>query len=395
MTLRSIFLLSFAMLAAALAPAAETVPLDLVADLTYLHKEVIDDPAFQQWRAARGANAIGRWRETLPAGGFQYVIVQQSGPETSSDVFLMRVKIQPDGTKVPAGVAQLAATTVSSTYDAAVSRLASSLGITSIKPAESMLSANPSVPSGPDALLWVLTTAGTSRRIFNVQPAIAGIAAVAPIALPTPPLAHACTPGVDDALSSNELHHPTDRAILDYVLSVVADPRDVHDSARRLCAAVHHDIAWGTPALADVFTDNDLRTREYGVGACDEKAVLLVTYLRAIGIPARVKFLRWKHPDGKELAHACAEYEAKGVAYHIDPTRNIVDRPETYREVEVDGAVPDHIHVVDVDWPDDSRLSDNISAQIPDRPGDGRLNPWGDFCYSPTADGEERARYSK
>jgi hypothetical protein len=109
-------------------------------------------------------------------------------------------------------------------------------------------------------------------------------------------------------------------------------------------------------------------------GACDEFAVLAVTALRAVGIPAQLKLLWWK--VGKnQFAHAAVEFRnADGRWVPMDPTYDRFDEADAYRRKD---KVKD-VMVVDAKFPDDE-VSAALFHKLPDPDGDGILHPYLDF----------------
>jgi transglutaminase-like putative cysteine protease len=202
-----------------------------------------------------------------------------------------------------------------------------------------------------------------------------------------------CTAGYRDGLSTNDLHHPRDRALSEEARRVVSNPSDVHRSARQLCHYVRLKVNYSSYGVLGVYTLSDRLIRQHFEGECDANAVLLVSYLRSLHIPARIKFVKWQR-GGDQEDHACVEYMVNGVAFHLDPTRDVVNYPETYRKTPIYGFLPENIRVVDVDWPSDARSTADIGSYPDFDSTDGLLNPWGDFCYTPSRFGKKRKRYS-
>jgi len=55
-----------------------------------------------------------------------------------------------------------------------------------------------------------------------------------------------------------------------------------------------------------------LRTIAWGVGDCDDKAIVIATMLRGFRIPVRLKFLRIQLPSGRKVAHVYPQAQIGG-----------------------------------------------------------------------------------
>lgn len=55
-----------------------------------------------------------------------------------------------------------------------------------------------------------------------------------------------------------------------------------------------------------------LRTIVWGIGDCDDKAILIGSLTRCFRIPTRMKFLRLKLPDGKNVSHVYPQVRLNG-----------------------------------------------------------------------------------
>lgn len=372
-------LLSLLWVSAAL--AADGPPFDFRADLAVLHPEIAASESFKAWG---GPSQLNRWGESpRDASGEQTVFLQKEGSITSATTRALLLKYSLSGK-----------TDIVQTKDYTKAQVSASFGIAKAKMLQEGFSiadfsaVTPLPDPAAGTLGWQIDLEGRTDKRYKVSPE--GLA-IELSPLTAPASAHDCAAGGDDTTSANDLHHPADADIL--TAAQVPGSTPIQDIAIRLCNRVFNDIAYQMVGLADVFTDSDSITRQRGFGVCDEKAVVLVSYLRANHIPARMKFLRWRR-KGVEQAHACVEYyDSDSAAWlHLDPTWNVHDRG-VYRSVKVDGELLTDIRVVDVDWPDDARSPSPLTAQVPD-PNDGRLNPWADFCYSPSIEGEPRPGYS-
>lgn len=195
------------------------------------------------------------------------------------------------------------------------------------------------------------------------------------------------TPSTDD-LASNELHH---------IALLAADARTAigtaattEGKARGIFNYVSSSYIYdGTILNINDFTWSDYLTRDANGcrGVCDEWAVVQISMLRSVGIPARMKFLIWQQ-GGDLVAHACLEYRDGSSWKHMDALWNAFHNPQVYRN---QGAT--NVTVMDADYPSDSR-STAPSWGIPDPTGDGKLNPYDDFVISPNFPGNSRSGYS-
>jgi hypothetical protein len=367
--------------------AAQGPPFDFRADLGAIYPEIIDYPPFATWD---GTHELARWGESPNVAGKETVFLQEAGPVTAG---MLLVQVQKHATSPPKVIRhrELSAAEVSESYRSAETRF---FGRGFAKEDIEAIIPLPDLDA-PKPLTWQIRTVARASRTFTI-PADGPVievdeAAEAAVSAD----AHECTPGSEDSESKNDLHHPDDASII--AAAAVANPARVHESAIRLCHRVFNDVRYRMVDLAERFTDADTRVLARKYGICDEKAVILVSYLRANRIPARVKFLRWMR-KGKEQTHACVEYFHKqdNAWFHLDPAWDVIHNPAIYRTKKVDGEIPTRIKVVDVDWPDDDRSSTAIDNVVPDKASDGRLNPWGDFCYAPSIEGDpQRPGYSK
>lgn len=360
-------------------------PVDFVADLYGAHPEVVNYGPFKTWD---DSHELARWG-SLPADedGTQVVYVQDEGPITNSEIFFVVIEQPAGGPPIVIHHDIFPKEEVANSYIAAETSFRAE-GFTK----EQLAGATPIPGPGPEKkLTWRIRSKGSDSKTYVFDPDGVAIDMTRPQVLPE---ADECTPGIEDAESTNELHHPKDPLVVKF--GTVSNVSGVHQIAYRLCRRVFKKIGYDMTDNIDVYIDSDSLILPRCSGMCDEKAVALVSVLRANGIPARMKILIWTR-TGSDKAHETVEYYHKGENRwcHIDPTWNQVDNPSIYRNTFVDGEKPKNIRVVDVDWPDDTRSTSDINANVPDKSGDLRLNQWGDFCYFPSVAGEERAGYSK
>ncbi len=195
-------------------------------------------------------------------------------------------------------------------------------------------------------------------------------------------------PGADD-MADNELH--TTWALRQEAQTWTQGPLTISEKARRIGEQVGRTYAYdGSISLIGEFTWRDTLTRDRNGrrGICDEYAVVQITYLRSIGIPARLKFMIWTDNAGQAVGHACLEFSDSGTWFHMDGLWNAFKDPGRYR-----GSGARNLTVMDADYPTDSR-SDQPAWGKPDVRGDGLLYPYGDFIISPAYPGNSRPGYS-
>ncbi|MGN6186971.1 MAG: transglutaminase-like domain-containing protein [Thermoanaerobaculia bacterium] len=362
--------------------AADGPPLDYRADFIGAHREVFSYQPFLQWDQPA---QFQRWGESSAGDGdFRIVYAQKAGPITSSEIFAMRVTQPEEGEATVLDHRLFSQADVLNSYNAAKASLFNVMGFTG----EGIGVATP-VPGMSGAtitLRWRLSTRGVESRTFLVDPN--GPLLEVPTVVPP----HTCTPGIEDAESTNDLHHPHDAAVTAFA-DVTAT--GTHEIVYRLFRRVFKRIDYDMTNNNDVFTDSDNLILRRRSGMCDEKAVVLISALRANGIPARLKMVLWTR-KGVTQAHACVEYfhKQQNQWFHVDPTWGVVQNPSVYRNIVIDGEHVTNVRVVDADWPDDARSTSVIIPGVVDITGDGRLDPWGDFCYFPSKLGEERPGYS-
>lgn len=350
--------------------------------LSVRHPEVFTHPEFQKWDRT---HTLARWAEELPTlDGNQVVWVQEAGPVTSAAGVAFQLGFTPSPKVIDfrpfSGEAFL------QSFEDAAARLPKGGTISSAVPTVDLSQDQP--------IRWQITLAGAPPQTYEIRDAAVVVEAMQDEIVP-----HDCAAGGDDSGNSNDLHHPTDRLFADTAASVVRGITDPAAQIGKLTHYVHGNYRYKLLDSVNDYTDSDKWTFRRKWGACDELAVILITYLRALNIHARMKFLLWVHgPQGTPPAvHAVVECMAGGTVHYLDPTFDYVDQPDRYRQLSVDGFPVTQIKVVDVDWPDDARSNTPVGPlNLPDTDStDGRLNPWGDFCYSPSQDGEVRAPYSR
>lgn len=191
-------------------------------------------------------------------------------------------------------------------------------------------------------------------------------------------------PDENDWLAANDLHTPA--AFRKEADEWTAGLSSVRDKAAAICAGVKSTYKWdGLIAHIKSFTWRDTLTRDRNGkrGVCDEFAVVTISCLRSIGIPARMKYIKWLGAEG-EVHHAFVEFLDAGAWVHLDSTWGVFDNPARYRESGRD------IYVRDADNPDDSRSTSEVNGYF-DHRTDGMLHSYADFILS---DWSKRPGYS-
>lgn len=193
---------------------------------------------------------------------------------------------------------------------------------------------------------------------------------------------------VADDMADNEMHHLAAFAL--EARPWVAGATSVQDKARRIFDWVDSTYRYDdTIQHISEFTwaDDLVRGANGRRGICDEFAVVQISYLRSVGIPARLKFLTWQ-VGSEGAAHAAVEYSDGGTWRHMDALWHAFNDPGIYRR---NGAT--QVTVMDADHPSDVR-STTPAWGVPDRTGDGKLYPYGDFIIAPAYPGNRRSGYS-
>lgn len=137
------------------------------------------------------------------------------------------------------------------------------------------------------------------------------------------------------------------------------------------------------------WSDNLVITQNGWRGICDEWAVVQITLLRALGIPAVMKFLIWQPSGGGDpVGHACVEWSDNGVWRHMDALWDAFDNRARYRS---SGA--QNVTIMDATYPLDSRYG-GLAWGVLDVPGDQKFYPYGDYIINPAYPGNQRPGYS-
>jgi hypothetical protein len=206
---------------------------------------------------------------------------------------------------------------------------------------------------------------------------------IPPFAPPPEPI-----PPTSDSLADNELHHLTN--LNADAVTAAGAASSTEGKARGIFNYVRNNYLYdGTIFGISNFTWADILTRDTNGrrGICDEWAVIQVSMLRSLGIPAVIKFLIWNQ-GSQPVGHACLEYLDGTLWFHMDALWNAFHNPGVYR---VNGATS--VTVMDADYPIDSR-STVPAWELPDPTGDLKLHPYYDFVITPSYPGNSRSGYS-
>ena len=358
-------------------------PIDVAADLTALHPEIAKSEQFAAWSRE---HRLTVWHETPLVEGTRTVIAQSADDR----LFAALTRLQDDR-------AELLRTATVDLREARPRRTEAAEEIAKIAPRGSViLAVRPVVTFTPTGWLlkWEFETRDSMLETWQVGAdlkvhtlATRPLSQVAP-----PPMAAPGTPA-NQWLADDELHHLA--AFRSEALGWAAGATSVKDKVARIAAAVRRTYSYDDTIIRiTAFTWSDLLVRDTlgRRGICDEWAVVTISYLRSIGIPARQEFLIWRDSHGNPGAHSCAEYFDGSQWQHVDPLwYAYTPNPAVYRS-----AGYSSITVMDAGDPRDARSTTPAWGE-PDPTGDGELNPYcqgSDFVLTPPYPGKPRAGYS-
>ena len=197
------------------------------------------------------------------------------------------------------------------------------------------------------------------------------------------------SPGSDET-ADNELHHLA--SFKSEAENWTRGAITIEQKCRLIYSNVNRTYTYdGNIPNINFFTWSDLlvRDRNGRKGICDEWAVVQISYLRSLEIPAVLKFLIWKDKTGKEVAHAVVEYKDGGNWKQLDALWRAFNDPAIY--MRTGGA--NEVTVMDAYDPLDSR-STTPAWSVPDSTGDQKLHPYKDYIISPNYPGNKRPGYS-
>jgi mRNA-degrading endonuclease toxin of MazEF toxin-antitoxin module len=352
-------------------------------DLAGRHPELLNNDDFKRWLTN---NQLGPWHETAPEGQTRTVIVQNAA---GSRVFAATVAV--DGSQVMR-TADVDLTSTKQTRDqvraAATDAKLQADRIVAIRPTVRFL------PSAKAEVDWEIEVLTSPTLIQTYRFSGGKLTPQATRTIRRDPAEYSKTagdkvkPAVADDMADNELHHLPAFGL--EAAAWVQGATTVQEKARRIFDKVRTTYVYdGNIVHISEFTWADYLTRDRNGrhGICDEWAVVEISYLRSVNVPARLKFLIWTS-SGKPVGHAALEYSDGGTWRHMDALWNAFNDPAVYRR---SGA--NNVTVMDADYPLDSRYNGGAWG-VPDVNGDGKLYPYGDFLINPAYPGNGRPGYS-
>ena len=370
-------------------------PHDSAADLRARHPEVEANDAFRSWRTLA---QVGSWYETpLDAQRRRTVIVQ----DTAGDRVFAAQVLTPDSGRPTAAVRHTASVDLNErrqTRKEALTLLGDRVPVGRVQRTRPVVEFR---EDGSWQFSWQFQVeAGPKVEIYRLRDKALQLEGVRDGLVPAPPVppeadagpgraaaSFGGMPTSDEFLASNELHHA--QQFTAEAQAWVAHLLTSQERARRIYEQVSDTYSYddGIPQIRN-FTWSDLLTRDMNgrAGICDEFSVVAVTYLRAVGIPARLKLLSWKE-NGAAKAHQALEYFDGTTWRHLDALWGFND-PTIYRAKGMS-----EVRVMDADQPRDARFTGDAYGK-PDVPGDGRLHPYFDFVLAPPYPGSARSGYS-
>lgn len=311
------------------------------------HPEIVNDHEFQTWNRKHGSQV---WHETHPDKNGIYSVIIQSLDR--SDIIAFRVMQQPEVKEqqdllsqiIDVKVFDLIQKKASKTYALELARLHFAK--------ENVLSVRPVVYWGNKTLSWEIeVNEGNEIKRFltdnlksltpddSFQIAIEEKSSFAKFLN-------------NDWLEENELHH------LNKYYSTALDwangGNTVSDKAFRIWLKVRQKLAYDANIThIEEFTWADnlvIDTLGYR-GICDEWAIIQITMLRALGIPAVMKFMIFNY-NGKQAGHACLEWSDNGNWKHMDALWSAFDNRAVYRQ---NGC--SNVTLMDANFPRDNRYN--------------------------------------
>lgn len=351
--------------------------------LSVRHPEIVKNKSFQTWLKT---HAVGPWYESVPVNSISQVVIQDPHGE---NIFAARIK---ESNKSVLQTTTVNLVTYKATRMQTFSNFTKSNAdkpIVALRPIVSFLADGKinllwEIDAGKKEKLEVFRTDGekfnkTYDKATKLPLNLKSTNLIPPAAEPPPP---------PDETGDNELHHLAAFGLEAH--GWIAGATTVEEKARRIFNRVNAAYTYNSTILhISEFTWADYLTRDANgrAGICDEWAVAEISYLRSVGIPARLKFLIWKM--GAEIqGHAAVEYLDGGTWKHMDALWRAFNNPAIYRQ---NGATS--VTVMDADYPLDSRYTGSAWG-IPDVSGDAKLYPYGDFIIAPAYPGNSRPGYS-
>ena len=193
---------------------------------------------------------------------------------------------------------------------------------------------------------------------------------------------------VSDDLATNELHHLA--AFQSIAEGAIVGMSQTQEKARAIFDMVRRSYRYSdsTPGILE-FTWADLLVEgNKRMGICDDLSVVLISHLRAVGIPTRLRLLVITFANQEREGHAVVEYLDDATWRHADVLYAFNNRT-VYRKISGVKSVT----VMSASLPDDTR-SVVPWLDLVDPSGDGQLNPLGDFVLSSGFPGLPEPGYS-
>lgn len=367
-------------------------------DLWARHPDLFEHPEFRRWSSS---NKLHSWHETAPdEEGTQTVTIVSTDPDR---LLAVRIEETP-GALTRERVLQAEPIDLSQTplsrerLNAALRLDAESQKKLFVRPRISFRHGEPSValqvqlPSAERVRLFELDGAGELQELEVIEVPIHHNIEEPDEAPPSEPVS-ANLDATDD-LATNELHHPAQMRAEAEEWTRELERKDWAEAIYNQVKDFTYD---GDVSVAN-FTWADIKSRQRerinvhrwdrGAGVCDEYAVLAISYLRALGVPARLTYVM-TNVNGWWAHHAVVEYFEENDWKHMDPQGKQFNARAHYRSYP--GAI--EVKVTDATFPDDTLSSDPI-RNIDDPNGDNILAPWDDFVIRPDYPGKHRPGYS-
>jgi hypothetical protein len=351
------------------------------------HPALARHPDFQNWLNKHGA---GIWHESPESDeGTRFVLVQ-----SSDHLYLFAALLKPTGEGEGRGRTEEVIRSVefdllAEGFPAAYAILAlgaetgySSQNIQSIRPAVDLL-------RDPMRVRWEIEVINERRvELFVVESPSEIKRSGEREYKPLSPL-RARPPRFPTAewLGENDCHHPSRWRSL--ARQWAGDTESVPGQAYHIWHNVARKMTYdGSIRNVGTFTwsDNWIIERLGWRGICNEWAVLQVTLLRALDIPAAIKYLSFLY-EGMEVGHACVEWSDNGTWRHMDALWGAFDNRVIYR---LNGA--SNVTVMDADFFRDERFPSLWG--MPEKNGNGQFHPYIDFIIRPAYPGNQRPGYT-
>jgi transglutaminase-like putative cysteine protease len=356
---------------------------DFAADLRGRHPEIDVRPDYRGW--FEGVR-VGPWYETRMDADRRRTVVVQS--EAGHKVFAAQVVMTATPTVQRTALVDL--TALRQTRSEAIQMTAGRWATPRLRAARPVVEFR---PDGTWTFSWEFeVNTGARIETYRLQDKVLQLKSVRDPELrrmnpPAPrtaartmtsAAATAADPIAPDDLADNELH----------TLSLLAAEANgwtqgaatAQDKAFRIFRMVDDTYSYDA-TIAEIrnltWADELTRDRNGRAGICDELAVVAVTYLRAIGIPARLKLMRWIDATGNGDSHEALEYYEDTAWRHMDIAFHTFNDPGIYRQNGLK-----QVMVMDVMQPLDSRWTGDAYG-APDVAGDRRLHSYYDFVVVP------------